>query len=82
MLWLHLVYFTANDIDLCQIIAYCRGEFPNSSLTAQAEVLVRAVPTVIEAVAHPVLVHTQKVLTLELVVRTPAAPWETGGWMW
>lgn len=46
-------------------------------LTAQTELFVRAVPTVIDTITHPALAHTQTVPTLELVLRAPATSWVT-----
>lgn len=46
-------------------------------LTAQTELFIRVVPTVINTVTHPTLAHAQPVCALELVVRTPTAPWVT-----
>lgn len=46
-------------------------------LTAQTELFVRAIPTVVDAIAHPALAHTQTVCTLELILRAPTASWVT-----
>lgn len=70
--------------DILQFILFYDFYFSSQTdpLTAQAELLVRSVPAVVKAITHPALGHTQMILTLELVGRAPAPPWETRGWRW